>query len=477
MLKWWGVLTAVLVGVLFIIPMAAAAQQSAGGLAGAVKDPTGALVPGVTVKASNPPLIKKVRTVVTDERGEYKIVDLRPGVYSVTFTLTGFATVKREGIELAAGFTASVNAEMHPGAVEETVTVSGTSPVVDVQNLVQQAVMTRDLIETIPTAKGFNNLANLVPGMVLGGSTPITQDVGGQAGQGFVRVAIHGGQTIDQQLFVDGFALTNLSTDGASTNAVPVEENVQQYIMETSAHAAEAESGGVRINMIPKQGSNVFRGSAYGNFANSGLQSNNYTSDLQAQGLKSPNRVKDLWNFSAGLGGRIMMNKLWFCTSVQRSITDNYVAGLYQNANISGWSYVPNLSQPMVFDQHQWALEGRVTWQATPRNKFDASYEYNYLCNCHYTATSSTIAPEASYLATFNNHIIEGTWTAPLTNRLLFEAGASLYWVDPWNLNIQPTASQHPITELSSPIAGLVYSANTAASYINSQTWNIRSSV
>jgi hypothetical protein len=458
---------------LLLVPRVVAAQQSAGGIAGSVKDATGAVMPGVTVEAGSPALIEKVRTVTTDERGEYKFIDLRPGVYSITFTLAGFAAVKREGIELTAGFTAAVNAELRVGAIQETVTVAGTSPVVDVQNLTQQAVMTRDVIETIPTAKGFNNLANLVPGMVLGGSTPITQDVGGQAGQGFVRVAIHGGQTIDQQLFIDGFALTNLSTDGASTNAVPVEENVEQYIMETSAHAAEAEAGGVRINVVPKQGSNAFRGSAYGNFANSSLQANNYTTELKDQGLKSPNSLKDLWAFSAAVGGPIVPNKVWFFSSGQRTITDNYVANLYQNKNIQGWSYVPDLSQPMIFDQHQWAINGRVTWQATDRNKFDVSYEYNYLCNCHYTATSSTIAPEASYLATFNNHIIEGTWTAPLTSRLLFQAGASLYWVDPWNLNAQGSASGHPITEASS---SLQYSAGPA-SYINSQTWNFRSSV
>jgi hypothetical protein len=465
------------VTILLFMPAIIAAQQSAGGIGGAVRDTSGAVLPGVAVEASSPALIERTRTVITDERGEYKIVDLRPGIYSVTFTLTGFTTAKREGIELSAGFTATVNADLRVGSLQETVTVSGTSPVVDVQNLTQQAVMTRDVIEVIPTAKGFNNLANLVPGMVLGGSTPITQDVGGQAGQGFVRVALHGGQTIDQQLFIDGFALTNLSTDGASTNAVPVEENVEQYIMETTAHAAEAESGGVRINVVPKQGSNVFRGGAYGNFANSSLQSNNYTTELKTLGLKSPNSVKDLWAFSAGAGGPLVQNKLWFFASGQRTITDNYVAGLYENQNIQGWSYVPDPTKPMIFDQHQWAANGRLTWQATARNKFDVSYEYNYLCNCHYTATSSTIAPEASYLATFNNHVIEGTWTSPITSRLLFQAGASLYWVDPWNLNEQPNSSHHPITEASSPIAGLVYSANTSASYINSQTWNVKSSV
>jgi hypothetical protein len=460
-------------GLLAMTPAVASAQQSSGGIAGSVKDTTGALMPGVTVEATSPALIERTRTVVTDVSGEYRFVDLRPGVYEITFSLEGFSSVRRSDIEITAGFTATVNGELRVGALQETITVSGASPVVDVQNHAQQSVMTRDVIETLPTAKGFNNLANLVPGMVLGGSTPITQDVGGQAGQGFVRAAIHGGAILDQQLLLDGFALTNLSTDGASTNAVPVIENVEQYIMETSAHPAEAETGGVRINVVPKSGGNTFHGSVFGNFSDAALQSNNYTDALKNQGLKSQNRLKDIWALSGGIGGPIAQNKVWFFSSGQRTITDNYVANLYENTNIQGWTYVPDLTKQMVFDQHQWAAQSRFTWQATPRNKLDVSYEYNYLCNCHFAGASSTIAPEGTTLATFNNHVIQGTWTTPVTSKLLLQGGGSLYWVDPWNLNEQPFASSHPITESSN---GVVYSAAPTASYINSQTINFKGS-
>ena len=121
---------------------AAAWAQSASGIAGIVRDTTGAVLPGVTVEAASPALIEKIRTVVTDDQGLYRIIDLRPGTYTVTFTLPGFSTVKREGIELTASFTATVNADLRVGDLEETITVSGQSPVVDVQNVVQQRVMT-----------------------------------------------------------------------------------------------------------------------------------------------------------------------------------------------------------------------------------------------------------------------------------------------------------------------------------------------
>src|SRR3712207_225187 len=121
----------VVLALLVFAPALAWAQAS---LSGAVKDPSGAVLPGVTVEASSPALIEKVRSAITDEQGNYKIIDLRPGTYTVTITLPGFSTYRREGIELSAGFTANVSAELKVGSLEETVTVTGASPIVDVQS-------------------------------------------------------------------------------------------------------------------------------------------------------------------------------------------------------------------------------------------------------------------------------------------------------------------------------------------------------
>src|SRR3954453_4322217 len=105
-----------------LMPNIVYAQLGASGIAGVVRDASGAVLPGGTVEAASPALIEKVRSVITDEQGQYRIVDLRTGTYTVTFTLPGFAAVRREGVELAANFTATVNAELKVGGIEETIT-------------------------------------------------------------------------------------------------------------------------------------------------------------------------------------------------------------------------------------------------------------------------------------------------------------------------------------------------------------------
>src|SRR5262245_56789353 len=158
------------------LPALVWAQQSSG-IAGVVRDATGAVLPGVTVEASSPALIEKVRVVVTDAQGNYKILELRPGTYSVTFTLPGFATFRRDGIELTTGFTATANADMRVGALEETVTVTGASPIVDVQNVRTQKVLSEEVLNTLPSGKMTNAFIPLTLGAVQQGQ--IGMDVGG----------------------------------------------------------------------------------------------------------------------------------------------------------------------------------------------------------------------------------------------------------------------------------------------------------
>src|SRR5688572_12983662 len=153
------------------LPVLAHAQAS---ITGVVRDTSGAVLPGVTVEAASPALIERVRSSTTDSTGQFRIVDLQPGSYTVTFTLTGFNVVKREAIELTGSFTALVNAEMPLGSLEETITVTGESPIVDVQSTRRQQVLERDVISAIPTGRNYYGLAVLVPGI-----TTATNDVGG----------------------------------------------------------------------------------------------------------------------------------------------------------------------------------------------------------------------------------------------------------------------------------------------------------
>src|SRR5687767_12489718 len=148
--------------VLVLLPSAAYAQAA---ITGVVKDASGGVLPGATVEAASPALIEKVRSVVTDSTGQYRIVDLRPGMYSVTFSLPGFITVKREGIELSGTFVATVNADLKVGALEETITVTGETPIVDVQSARVQQTVSKDILAAIPSSRNASGIQALIPGM------------------------------------------------------------------------------------------------------------------------------------------------------------------------------------------------------------------------------------------------------------------------------------------------------------------------
>src|SRR5262245_46292475 len=156
------------VAVMAFTPAVAYAQAT---IAGIVKDTSGAVLPGVTVEASSPALIEKVRSVVTDDTGQFQIVNLVPGTYSVTFTLPGFNAVPRTGVELSGSFAAKIDAEMRVGSVEETITVTGETPIVDVQNTRRQRVIDRETIDNIPTSRTAYDMAALIPGVSRGGLT------------------------------------------------------------------------------------------------------------------------------------------------------------------------------------------------------------------------------------------------------------------------------------------------------------------
>jgi hypothetical protein len=271
------------IGVALLFPGVVRAQSAVGGgIAGVVRDSTGAVLPGVTVEAASPALIEKVRTAVTDDQGQYKIVDLRPGTYSVTFTLAGFSTVKREGIELTTGFTATANADMRVGSLEETITVTGASPVVDTQNVRQQNVLTREVLDVIPAMKSTQAFAALT----LGASVPMNRhDVGGSSGEFTAGAAIHGVSGGDSTTNFDGTRVQLMFGNGGGgirwfkLNQVMAEE----VTLQTGGISAESETGGFVQNVVPKEGGNTFRLYANGNYTGGDLQSDNLSGELRAR--------------------------------------------------------------------------------------------------------------------------------------------------------------------------------------------------
>src|SRR3954447_21384648 len=268
-----------LVALVCLVASPPAYAQINGGIAGVVRDTSGAVMPGVTIEAASPALIEKTRTAVTDADGRYSIIDLRPGTYSVTFSLVGFSMVKREGIELTGGFTATINADLKVGGLEETITVSGQSPLIDTQSVQQRKSLTSEVIDALPSGRSFQNLSVLVPGVII----PLgSQDVGGTGGERYQTLSVHGSRGDQMPLVMNGMPYNNMNNTGGGYNTTMVINTgtVQEMTVTTSALSTEWRSSGVLSNTIPKEGGNTFKGSVFGNFANDNFQSSNLSDDL-----------------------------------------------------------------------------------------------------------------------------------------------------------------------------------------------------
>ena len=309
------------------LPALVWAQQSSG-IAGVVRDATGAVLPGVTVEASSPALIEKVRAVVTDSEGRYSIVDLRPGTYAVTFALTGFNTVRREGVALASGFTATVNAAMPIGALEETVTVTGVSPLVDVQNTRRQTVLSNELLSTLPTGtQGVGTIITVTPGVT--GAV----DVGGSAGayraMGTPQsVAFHG--RTGMKVTYDGHNILNMAGDG-NVSYIINSQTVEELVLESGGITAESASSGISTNSAPKEGSNTFSYTVTGLFTNDSLQSENLNDDLRSRGMTTTDKTLYVYDTGVTAGGPIRRDKLWFFGAVRAMGSKQVKGGLFYN--------------------------------------------------------------------------------------------------------------------------------------------------
>ena len=411
---------------LFLIPAAAHAQAS---IAGVVKDSSGAVLPGVTVEASSPALIEKVRSVATDGSGQYQIVDLRPGTYTVLFTLAGFNTFKREGVELTGSFAASVNADLKVGAVTETITVTGAAPVVDVQSVKQQRVLGHDIVDAIPSGRSVINVAVLIPAVTGAGGTGggVNQDVGGTMGDLMTSPVAHGSRSTDHRVQLDGLATNNVSAQGSRSGFLPNMASTQELVVDIAAGSAEQAVSGVRINLIPREGGNSVRGTLFATGWNESFQGSNYTPELKARGLTTPNSVKSGYDINPGIGGPLVPEKLWYFVSFRKNAVRNYVGGTFANLNLNNpnkWTYEPDLTQPGIFAQEFRDVNGRLTWQINPKHKVGLFYDDQYRCQC--PRITGTSAPENG-----NNFQIplERTWvlswTSPLTSRVLLEAAVN----------------------------------------------------
>ena len=418
---------AVIAAALFVVVPAAARAQ--GTIAGAVRDTSGAALPGVTVEATSPALIEKARSVVTDGGGQYRIELLPPGSYAVTFTLPGFTTVKREGVEISGTFVATIDADLRVGEVSETITVTGQAPIVDVQSSTQQRVMDRQVLDTIPSGRTTATLGALIPGMVTSSTSGVvSQDIGGSTVSMTVGLRLHGGRSSDQVLLRNGTAVTASATSGSVSRTQLNVVAQQELVIDTSGGGAEYATGGVRINIVNREGSNTLHGALFSSFGNGSLQGSNFSDDLKSRGVRTPDSVKSSYDFNPGVGGAILRDRIWFFAAARINSSANYAADAFVNKNANNpslWTYVPDLSQPGFNQVSSKGGETRVTFQATQRQKLGFTFGQQANCECP-ANVSATRQPEAAYKGQQNpQRLFVVDYTVPVSNRLLLEAGVS----------------------------------------------------
>jgi hypothetical protein len=437
------------------IPTMAFAQASAS-ITGVVKDASGAVLPGVTVEASSDVLIEKVRTAVTDGSGQYRIVDLRAGVYTVTFSLTGFSTVKREGVELTGSFTASINADMKVGTVQETITVTGETPIVDVQSVRRQVTVSNDVISAMPAARSYAGVMMLIPAT----TTQAGANLDIQVTPGMLVFGGAGGRNNEARIQVDGLN-TGAAFNGAGVSSYVVDiGNAQEISMTTSGGMGEAEVGGPSFSIVPKTGGNTFKGSVYASNVTKGMVGDNYTQELKDRGLVTPGKLYKLWDYNVGVGGPIARDKVWFFFQFRDEGSYRTVPGLFANANMGDpnkWIYAVDQSRPAVTAGSWRNASIRLTVQPSPRNKFNIFWDQQIPCQgagylgsdegCRQSGDNELIcgAPGASnppcgpagpnvngpevgtYLSGYGQRVQQATWSSPINNKLLLEAGFGTY--------------------------------------------------
>ena len=423
-----------------VAPATAAAQAT---LTGTVHDASGAVLPGVTVEAASPVLIEKVRTTVTDNAGLYRIVDLRPGAYTLTFTLPGFTVVKREQVDLSGTQTFVINADMHVGGVQETITVTGETPVVDVQTTRRASTISGDVVNEIPVARGYGNILATVPGIQLAGAGAVSSSTG-LAPSFFTS---NGGRQNEGRIQIAGMNVgSSFNGGGVAAYAYDV-ANTQEIQVTVSGGLGEADTGGPAMNLVPREGGNRFSGSAFFSTAGEWSQGSNIDDRLRSFGINEPAALVNSWDDSFSMGGPIKRDRVWFYATVRTLGTINKVASAYGNLNVgnpAAWTYAENRELPIRSADSKQQPAVRITAQLARSHKVGFYFDYNKTCtgsslvdpgdgSCRPRESdwvalgNTTTAPESGNMWDDREKIMQATYSAPLTNRMLIDAGFSTF--------------------------------------------------
>jgi hypothetical protein len=460
-------------------PAAAFAQAA---LAGVVRDSSGGLLPGVTVEAISPALIEKSRTTVSDDRGRYRIENLRPGTYTATFRLQGWGTYRRDDIELTGSFTATVDAELTLGPLAETVTVVGGTSVLDAHSARRALSLKGELLASLPTVRNFNALLVLVPGVV----TSVNDTVTGAASTSF---PIHGGRPNEGRLSLDGLNIASPSTAASVTSYVL---DVGQHAEVTFTEAGllgESETAGLVMHVVPRNGGNATHGSFFAGGTGAKLQGDNLTAALKAQGVTAPTPLTKVYDISGTVGGPIRTDRVWYFATAHTGGSTKESARVYYNLNAADpakWLYDPDPNRRAYSDRTFENASARVTWQLTPRNRVTGFWDAQSVCRQCTGATPGTpeppqVSPEATGVLGRRLDIAQATWSSPVTSRVLVEAGfaSTVYGNGNFERTPNPTRDLIRVAEqcasgcaANGGIAGLVYrSQDFSDAYSGSYLW------
>ena len=419
--------------VLFGIGLSASSALAQSSISGVVRDTSGAVMAGVSVEAASPALIERVRTVTTDNEGRYAIVDVRPGAYTMTFTLLGFSSVRRQ-VDIPSNITVPVDAEMRVGAVGETVEVSATVATVDVENAARPSVLSREEMDSLPTARNPQSIGSYVPGVHLN-----TPDVGGSMQVQQTYISAHGNAPHNTSYVLDGMFVNTTQNDGQIQTYID-NEIVQETTYQTNNVGADVQAGGVLVNMIPKDGGNQFHSDVFLAYVGSGFVGSNVTDILKARNLTGQSAVNKINDFDGSFGGPLKRDKLWFLTT-----------GRYQRSDLQSPGSFYRDGSPGIEKDWIWTGTGRLTYQATPKNKIALMWTRDWK-----TIKADIVSGAGGYndtdpdIASLHRepvmyYILQTRWTGTLTPKLIFQAGYSFNKLD-YAVTYQPGIQKTPFT-------------------------------
>ncbi len=445
------------------VPASALAQSA---IAGSATDPSGAPLQGVVVEATSPVLIERTRRTVTDGAGTYRIENLRPGIYEVRFTVAGWSPYQRDDVTLTASFTTTVNAQLTIGAATETVVVTGTLPIVDAHSVTSTTTLSSSVVRSIPTVRSYNAIVGLVPGVLTSSNDVVT-------GTATTSFPIHGGRTNEGRLFVDGLNIGS-SPAGNSATSYTVDVGQAEEISFSAAGMGEVETAGLVLNIVPKAGGNRTAGSFSSSGSGTALQSDNLTPAAKSQGVAAATPFTKMYDVEGSVGGPIMKDRVWYFAQAHRGSATKESTNVYYNLNTADakqWLYAPDASRREYSDRTFENASARLTWQASPRNKVSGFLDAQELCR---TCTGATpgrseperVSPEAVGVLGRPLYVTQATWSSPITDRLLIEAGygGTVFGVGNFERRPNPTRGLIRVAEqctngcaANGGIPGLVY--------------------